>query len=137
MELKRILANDLRAATEKAIRIYGPNTLVVSSERITGGVEVIVATDFSQNADLANPPVNSADQQNKKTSSEKSLADELAKDSFDEILYDSIGKTRNGNSKERKVYSPGVTQYVKKRDLSDFNKPEACNDGTKPVRNQP
>ena len=89
MELKRILANDLRAATEKAIRIYGPNTLVVSSERITGGVEVIVATDFSQNADLANPPVNSADQQNKKTSLDKSLADELAKDSFDEILYDS------------------------------------------------
>ena len=52
---------------------------------------MIVATDFSQNADLANPPVNSADQQNK-TSSDKSLADELAKDSFDEILYDSIGK---------------------------------------------
>ena len=132
MELKRILANDLRAATEKAIRIYGPNTLVVSSERITGGVEVIVATDFSQNADLANPPVNSADQQNKKTSSEKSLADELAKDSFDEMLYNSIGKTRNGNSiREKGIRGPGVTHYVKKRDLSDFNKPEACNDGTK------
>ena len=102
MELKRILANDLRAATEKAIRIYGPNTLVVSSERISGGVEVIVATDFSQNTDLANPPVNSAAQQNKETSLDKSLADELAKDSFDEILYDSIGKTRNGNSKGEK-----------------------------------
>ena len=132
MELKRILANDLRAATEKAIRIYGPNTLVVSSERITGGVEVIVATDFSSNADLANPPVNSADQQNKKTSSDKSLADELAKDSFDEILYDSIGKTRTRNSiGEKGIRGPGVTQYVNKRDLSKFNKPEARNDGTK------
>ena len=61
MELKRILANDLRSATEKAIRIYGPNTLVVSSERINGGVEVVVATDFSQNPNLANPSINSVD----------------------------------------------------------------------------
>ena len=87
MELKRILANDLRAATEKAIRIYGPNTLVVSSERISGGVEVIVATDFSQDTDLVNPPVNAAAQQNKKTSPDKSLADELAKDSFLHLSY--------------------------------------------------
>ena len=132
MELKRILANDLRSATEKAIRIYGPNTLVVSSERISGGVEVIVATDFSQDTDLVNPPVNAAAQQNKKTSPDKSLADELAKDSFDEILYDSIGKTRNGNSKGEKVIQvPAVSQYEKKREFSDLNKPEACDDGTK------
>ena len=61
------MANDLRAATEKVIRIYGPNTLVVSSERISGGVEVIVATDFSQNTDLANQPVNFEAQQKKET----------------------------------------------------------------------
>ena len=132
MELKRILANDLRAATEKAIKIYGPNTLVVSSERISGGVEVIVATDFSQNTDLANPPINSAAQQNKRTSLDKSLADELAKDSFDEILYDSIGKTINGNSKgEKGIQVPGVSQYVKKREFNNLKKTEACNDGTK------
>ena len=132
MELKRILANDLRAATEKAIRIYGPNTLVVSSERISGGVEVIVATDFSQNTDLANSPVNSADQQNQRTSSDKSLADELAKDSFDEILYDSIGKPRNGYSKgEKGIRVPGTAQYGKKSEFSDLNKSGSCNDGTK------
>ncbi|MDA9689363.1 hypothetical protein N9V13_03005 [Betaproteobacteria bacterium] len=132
MELKRILANDLRAATEKAIRIYGPNTLVVSSERISGGVEVIVATDFSQNTDLANPPVDSPAQQNKRTSLDKSLADELAKDSFDEILYDSIGKTRNGNSKgEKGIRVPGVTQYEKKSEFSGVHKSQSCNDETK------
>ncbi|MEL0326691.1 MAG: hypothetical protein VXA09_06800, partial [Burkholderiaceae bacterium] len=132
MELKRILANDLRAATEKAIKIYGPNTLVVSSERLSGGVEVIVATDFSQNADLVNPPVNSAVQQNKRTPLDKSFADELAKDSFDEILYESIGKTRNGNSKgEKGIKVSGVSQYAKKHEFSNLNKSEACNDGTK------
>ena len=132
MELKRILANDLRAATEKAIRTYGPNTLVVSSERISGGVEVIVATDFSQNTDLANPTVSSAAQQNRRPSSDKSLADELAKDSFDEILYGSIGKTKYGNSKgEKGIQVPGVSQYAKKHEFSNLNKTETCNDGTK------
>ena len=132
MELKRILANDLRAATEKAIRIYGPNTLVVSSERINGGVEVIVATDFSQNADLANQPINIVAQQNKRTSLDKSLANELAKDSFDEILYDSIGKTRNGNSTgEKDAQVPSVTQYAQRAEFSDLNKSESCIDGTK------
>ena len=132
MELKRILADDLRAATEKAIRIYGPNTLVVSSERISGGVEVIVATDFSQNTDLANSPVNSVAQQNKETSLDKSLADELAKDSFDEILYDSIGKTRSLNAKgEKGAKVHGVAQNVKQPGFSDLNKSESCNDGTK------
>jgi flagellar biosynthesis protein FlhF len=132
MELKRILANDLRAATEKAIKIYGPNTLVVSSERLSGGVEVIVATDFSQNADLANPPVDSEVRQNQRAPLDKSFADELAKDSFDEILYDSIGKTRNGNSKgEKSIQVPGVSQYAKKHEFSNLNKSEACNDGIK------
>ena len=96
------------------------------------GVEVIVATDFSQNTDLANPPVNSVAQQNKETSLDKSLADELAKDSFDEILYDSIGKTRNGNSKgEKSIRVPVTTQYGKKSEFSDLNKSGPCNDGTK------
>ena len=85
MELKRILASDLRSATEKAIRIYGPNTLVVSSERINGGVEVIVATDFSQNPDLANPPVNFSSSNSQQTTISDSFSDELSKDTFDEM----------------------------------------------------
>ena len=46
MELKRIVAQDLRSATQEAVRLYGPNTLVVSSERIKGKMEVIAAVDL-------------------------------------------------------------------------------------------
>ena len=46
MELKRIVANDLRSATQEAVRLYGPTTLVVSSERINGKMEVIAAVDI-------------------------------------------------------------------------------------------
>ena len=33
MELKRILAKDLRRATEKAVKLYGEDVLVISSAR--------------------------------------------------------------------------------------------------------
>ena len=119
MELKRILANDLRSATEKAIRIYGPNTLVVSSERVNGGVEVIVATDFSQNPDLANPTVNSVASEKEPKAVSRSFSDELAHDSFDEILYESIGKKRSLNSKQEKTLQDPVSTQNIERDGSD------------------
>lgn len=45
MELKRILAKDLRRATEKAVKLYGDGVLFVSNAKINGQHEVIVAVD--------------------------------------------------------------------------------------------
>ncbi|MEY3572592.1 MAG: Signal recognition particle 54 kDa protein [Pseudomonadota bacterium] len=50
MELKRIIAKDLRAATEMAVAQYGPDTLVISHEMVGGKTEVIVAVDVSPDA---------------------------------------------------------------------------------------
>jgi len=46
MELKRILARDIRAANEKAVTQYGSDVLVISSNRINGLTELIVAVDI-------------------------------------------------------------------------------------------
>jgi flagellar biosynthesis protein FlhF len=47
MELKRILAKDLRRATEKAVALYGQDVLFVSNSRANGMIEVIVAVDVN------------------------------------------------------------------------------------------
>ena len=47
MELKRILAKDIRRATEKAVALYGQDVLFVSNSRVNGMTEVIVAVDVS------------------------------------------------------------------------------------------
>ena len=47
MELKRILAKDLRRATEKAVKLYGDDVLVISNAKVNGQVEVIVAVDVA------------------------------------------------------------------------------------------
>ncbi len=47
MELKRILAQDLRRATEKAVKLYGDDVLFVSNAKVNGQHEVIVAVDVS------------------------------------------------------------------------------------------
>ena len=47
MELKRILAKDLRRATEKAVKLYGEDVLFVSNAKVNGQHEVIVAVDLA------------------------------------------------------------------------------------------
>ena len=46
MELKRVIALDMRTANEKAIQLYGENVLVISSERVDNHTELIVAVDL-------------------------------------------------------------------------------------------
>jgi flagellar biosynthesis GTPase FlhF len=45
MELKRIIARDSRSANEKAIQMYGPDVLIISSQRVDQQTELIVAVD--------------------------------------------------------------------------------------------
>ncbi len=47
MELKRILARDIRAANEKAVAQYGSDVLVISSSQVNGLTELIVAVDLT------------------------------------------------------------------------------------------
>ena len=47
MELKRILARDTRAANEKAVAMFGPDVLVISSSKVRGQTELIVAVDLA------------------------------------------------------------------------------------------
>jgi flagellar biosynthesis protein FlhF len=46
MELKRIIARDTRAANQKAVALYGPDVLVISSSKVRGQTELIVAVDI-------------------------------------------------------------------------------------------
>jgi flagellar biosynthesis GTPase FlhF len=48
MELKRILARDTRAATEKAIALYGADVLIISNHQIHGETELVVAIDLPE-----------------------------------------------------------------------------------------
>ncbi len=91
MELKRIVAQDLRSATQEAVRLYGPTTLVVSSERINGKMEVIAAVDIKVEPEA----IDSNTTMNKnKVSKTNSLSEEIAGESFENILSESLEKKR-------------------------------------------
>ncbi len=51
MELKRILANDTKSATEKAMALYGRNVLVISNHSVGGQTELVVAIDIEDQAE--------------------------------------------------------------------------------------
>ena len=52
MELKRILARDSRSANEKAIQLYGPDVLIISSQKLDNQTELIVAVDLDAKPSL-------------------------------------------------------------------------------------
>jgi flagellar biosynthesis GTPase FlhF len=67
MELKRILARDVKSANEKAVTLYGNDVLVISSCQVRGQTELIVAVDIEPipaelalQADEATPIVRAA-----------------------------------------------------------------------------
>ena len=91
MELKRIVANDLRSATQEAVRLYGPTTLVVSSERINGKMEVIAAVDIKAEPEFLDS--NSIMTKNKDVKT-NSLSEEIAGESFENILSESLEKKK-------------------------------------------
>lgn len=45
MELKRIIARDTRSANEKAIQMYGPDVLIISSHKVDNQIELVVAVE--------------------------------------------------------------------------------------------
>lgn len=53
MELKRILAKDSRSASEEAMDKYGRDVLIISSNRVNGLTELIVAVDVATPAQPA------------------------------------------------------------------------------------
>jgi flagellar biosynthesis GTPase FlhF len=50
MELKRILANDTKSATERAMALYGRNVLVISNHTVGAQTELVVALDIDEQA---------------------------------------------------------------------------------------
>ena len=61
MELKRIIARDSRAANDKAIQLYGPDVLVISSQRVDNQTELIVAIDTGDAAPSSAAPAASSE----------------------------------------------------------------------------
>ncbi len=52
MELKRILARDSRSANEKAIKLYGREVMIVSSQRVDNQIELVVAVESPQEPEV-------------------------------------------------------------------------------------
>ena len=56
MELHRIVAPDASKATAEALRLYGPDALVISTRRLKNDrTEIIVATEAADAATVATP----------------------------------------------------------------------------------
>ena len=116
MELKRILAKDSRRALEKVSDEYGNDALVISSAKVNGQTEVIVAIDL--HSENSTDSVETTDSTKKETnqSFEKFLKQEIAADS------------KNGYipkvSEDKLEKKAGDIEYIRMREIVDLIKLE-------------
>lgn len=108
MELRRILARDLRAATEKAVALYGDNVLVISNDQVHGQTEVIVAVELEPDP-IA---MRLADRENdsmptERTDRESRLEPRFEPLAFGEALNDALAsrETADENDTPEQTYS--------------------------------
>jgi flagellar biosynthesis protein FlhF len=136
MELKRILAKDLRRATEKAVKLYGEDVLVISNAKVNGQHEVIVAVDLGAEPAhedspwlQANRSTDSGDTQLFQTALRESVREqkELSGDIEDDVTYDSMLRQRaqaepsNSNPDRR---AADHREYIRGREIVDLVRDE-------------
>ncbi len=66
MKIKRYIAPDMRQALKQVRLEQGPDAVILSSRRVSGGLEVVAAVDYD--ADLVNSAVDRAERKGRQTS---------------------------------------------------------------------
>jgi len=111
MELKRIIARDTRAANQKAVTLYGPDVLVISSSKVRGQTELIVAVDvppISLEAAVTEAfvPTEKKYALSKESTTEESV---IAKSdvSFGEVMEETMSSHKSSVRKEKATFTDG------------------------------
>ena len=136
MELKRILAKDPRRATEKAVKLYGEDVLVISNAKVNGQHEVIVAVDLGAEPAhedspwlQANRSTDDGDTKLFQTALRESVREqkELSDDIEDDVTYDSVLRQRaqaesSNSSTDRRAADH--RDYIRGREIVDLVRDE-------------
>ena len=136
MELKRIIAKDLRRATEKAVKLYGEDVLVISNAKVNGQHEVIVAVDLGAEPAhedspwlQANRSTDDGDTKLFQTALRESVREqkELSDDIEDDVTYDSVLRQRaqaesSNSTTDRRAADH--RDYIRGREIVDLVRDE-------------
>jgi flagellar biosynthesis GTPase FlhF len=111
MELKRIIARDTRAANQKAVALYGPDVLVISSSKVRGQTELIVAVDvppISMEAAIAESfvPTEKTYALSKESSTEESTVSQTNA-TFGQVMEETISRHKRPSKNDKVVLAEG------------------------------
>ena len=123
MELKRILAKDSRRALERVSDEYGNDALVISSAKVNGQTEVIVAIDL--HSENSTDSVETTDS----TKKESSVPKKETYQSFEKLLKQEIAADSKNTyipkvSEDKLEKKAGDIEYIRMREIVDLIKLE-------------
>lgn len=74
MKIKRFFAKDMRSALAEVKEVLGPDAVIMSNKKVTGGIEIVAAVDFAESKPVA------AEKANEKKSLNNKLDRQLSED---------------------------------------------------------
>ncbi|QUM77484.1 flagellar biosynthesis protein FlhF [Moritella sp. 24] len=89
MKIKRFFAKDMRAALAEVKEVLGPDAVIMSNKKVTGGIEIVAAVDFSESKPAATDKPSEPQQVTNKTErqlSEDSVNLSASKFSFKKLM---------------------------------------------------
>ncbi|QFI36678.1 flagellar biosynthesis protein FlhF [Moritella marina ATCC 15381] len=95
MKIKRFFAKDMRAALAEVKEVLGPDAVIMSNKKVTGGIEIVAAVDFSESKPAApEPAVENTPAKNKtnRQLSEDSVNLSASKFSFKKLMTSEISQ---------------------------------------------
>jgi flagellar biosynthesis GTPase FlhF len=130
MELKRIIARDTRAANQKAVALYGPDVLVISSSKVRGQTELIVAVDvppISIEAAVAETfvPTEKTYALSKESSTEESIISPTGA-SFGQVMEETMTRQKASSSDKAALPAGFVSAAALKSKAKAVLPPEAA-----------
>lgn len=145
MELKRIIARDTRAANQKAVALYGPDVLVISSSKVRGQTELIVAVDvppISMEAAVAESfvPTEKTYALSKESTLEESIP-VAPSASFGQVMEDTMTRQKRApvadKAAEAQGFVPAATLKAKAKSKAETTAPVAQTSPAAPATPEP
>jgi len=98
LKIKRFFAKDMRSALAEVKEVLGPDAVIMSNKKVTGGIEIVAAVDFAESQPAATPeqkPVQQTMQQPVRKTYERPLSDDpvnlsASKFDFNRVINEEI-----------------------------------------------
>ena len=137
MNLKRFFAKDMRTAIAEIKEQLGPDAIIMSSKKVSGGMEVVAAVDYKVEDAVSNSSVQKDNNVSKRA--DDKLADDSVKLSSSakqkSVSYNKSVKNPAAEKKKQEQFADSLAELLARQQKRPVVSPKKVDESPKPLKN--